>query len=217
MRTRLAAVLAVTSCNAMAVDLEIGAGVARYTTRGDMMWYQEGFPHKLDLNAPTLEIGLHGNAYQHGQWGLDWRTSYVYVGNVHSDAMAVSDDNYSRHTKSCIGPCKRADRFVTNGHMSGIRLTIEPTYTYNGWKFGVEGGVYVYRPTFHASIYDGDGGPGQWHSNYKPPIQVAPVVGLEVSRGPFSLAYMHYFSRTLRDPYYAIWKATDTVTLRYRF
>lgn len=202
---------------AHAVDLEIGAGAAHYTPRGDMMWYQEGFPHKLGLTAPALEIGLHGNAWTSGRWGVDWRATYVYVGNVHTDAMAVSDDNYSKATKSCIGPCKRADRFVTNGHMSGVRLTIEPTYTYNGWKFGIEGGVYVYRPTFHASIYDGDGGPGQWHSDYKPPIQAAPVVGLEIGRGAVSVAYMHYFSKTLRDPYYAMWKATDTLTLRYRF
>lgn len=217
MKKKIGCLLFLAPAMASAVEIEIGAGAARYTTRGDMMWYQEGFPHRLDLRAPTFEVGLTGNALQYGRWGLDWRASWVYVGNMQTESLAVSDDNYSRHTKSCIGECKRADKFVTNGHMNGIRLTLEPTYTYNGWKFGVEGGLYIYRPTFHANIYDGDGGPGQWHSNYRPPIQYSPVVGLEVAYRNFSVAYMHYFSRTLRDPYYAAWKATDTITVRYRF
>jgi hypothetical protein len=204
------------SAVARAVDFEVGGGIAHYTTRGDMMWYQEGLPHKLDLNAPVIEAGLSGNVVQQGRWGLDWRALWVYVGNVSSSAIATYDDNYDKRTKSCIGQCKALDLYTGNGHMNGLRLTLEPNYTWNGWKFGAETGVYIYRPTWHAHTYDKD---GSWHTpkDYQAPIQFAPVVGASVSRGPWSLAYMHYFSKTNRDPYYAIWKATDTLTLRYRF
>lgn len=199
---------------AHAVDLEIGAGVAHYTPRGDMMWYQEGLPHKLDLTAPALEIGLADTFWQSGAWSVDWRASYVYIGSMHSDAIATDDANYDKGTKSCIGVCTEQDRYMTTGHMSGLRLTLQPTYTYNGWRFGIEGGAYIYKPTFHANVYRPD---YVGHVSYDSGWQVAPVVGASIGRGPWSLAYLHYFSKTLHDPTYAFWRATDAVTLRFRF
>src|SRR6185369_17668114 len=83
---KLGLILAFVPASVFAVDFEIGAGIAHTTTRGNGMWYQDGFPHKLDLNAPTLEIGLSDNFIQRGRWGANWRASYIYLGNVHSDA-----------------------------------------------------------------------------------------------------------------------------------
>lgn len=219
---KLGSILAFIPASVFAVDIEVGAGVAHYTTRGNMMWYQEGFPHKLDLNAPTLELGLSDNFIQYGRWGVKWRASYVYLGNVHSDAWATPvDSNYNPQTKSCNGECYHMSRYVGNGHNQGIRLTLEPNYTFNGWKFGVEGGAYIYRPTWNATIYDVPpckGCEGQTlHSRSPHNIQFAPVIGASISHGPFSVSYMHYFNKTRNDPGYAIWKHTDTVTLRYRF
>lgn len=214
MKHFLALVLLAFATAAQAVDFEIGAGAAHYTPRGNMMWYQEGLPHKLDLNAPVYEAGLVDTAWSHGRWSLDWRATFVYVGSVHSDAIATYDDNYDKATQGCIGTCAALDRYMTTGHKTGIRLTLQPTYTYNGWRFGVESGVYIYRPTFHANVYTPE---TVINVSGTTRIQFAPVVGVSVGRGPWSVAYMHYFSKTLQDPYYAIWRATDTITLRYRF
>lgn len=203
------------SLSALAVDIELGLGGAHYTTRGDMMWYQEGLPHKRDLNAPTYEASLVGTAWQSGAWSMDWRASFLYVGNVHSDAMAVADEDYNRFTKTCLRGCDTAARFVGNGHQIGVRLTVAPTYTYNGWRMAPEGGLYIYRPTWHEVMYTVYG--GSLNVNGTTHWQLAPVIGASIGYGAWSVAYLHYFSKTLNDPYHAIWKATDTITLRYRF
>ncbi|MEN7526989.1 hypothetical protein [Cupriavidus sp. DL-D2] len=217
----LASLIASTT-TVQAVDFEIGAGVAQYTTRGDGTWYQDGFAHKLELRAPAVEIGLTDTFVTRGRWGLDWHVGGVYLGNVHSDAWATPlDSNYSAQTKSCVGECYHMSRYVANGHSIGAKLTLEPTYTFNGWRFGVEAGAYVYRPTWHATIYDVPpckACQGQTLTASSPStIQFAPVVGVSIGRNGFSLALMHYFNKTRNDPQFAIWKSTSTLMLKYRF
>ncbi|MDT6962947.1 hypothetical protein QTN24_15725 [Cupriavidus sp. SZY C1] len=207
---------------AHALDFEVGAGVARYTTRGNMMWYQEGFPHTLDLNAPAFEAGLADNFYQNGRFGIDWHASYVYMGNVHSDAIATPvDSNYDKVNKTCFGECYAMSRYVANGHNQGIKLTIEPNYTYMGWRFGLEAGAYIFRPTWHATVYDVPPcktcEPQTLNVASDSRIQVAPVVGVSIGRGGFSVAALHYFNKTRGDPTFPIWKSTTTLMLKYRF
>jgi hypothetical protein len=200
---------------AHALDIEVGAGMAKYETRGDMMWYQEGLQHKLDLKAPAFEVGLADNFYQRGGFGLDWHAGYVYLGNVHSDAYATADQNYSRFTKSCIGACWYKNRFVGNGHSQGIKLTLEPNYTYMGWRVGFEAGLFAYVRTWDVNVYTEQGQTLNTTSDRK--VRVAPVVGFNVGRGGFSVALLHYFNKTYGDPMYSLWSSTTTVTLRYRF
>lgn len=222
MRYILALLLTCYAALAQAVDLEIGAGMSRYTPRGNGMWYQEGLPHALILNAPAFEIGLTDNSWQRERYGLDWHVSYVYMGNVHTDAQATSlDANYDASTKRCISLCDRLARFVGNGHNQGVKFTLEPTFTYAGWRLGVEGGIYVFHPTWHAAVYNVaycetcDAQTLHFATNIG--LRAMPVVGFNVGNGEVSVAYMHYFNKTLNDPTYAFWRATDTITLRYRF
>jgi hypothetical protein len=213
---KIGSILAFIPAAAMAVDIEIGAGISHYTPRGNMMWWQDGLPHKLDLNAPAFEIGLADRFYTRGRWGVDWHAGYVYLGNVHSDARATADHNYSKETKSCIGTCLYQNRFVGNGHTQGIKLTLEPNYTWNGWKLGVEGGAMAYIHTWNVNVYNSQGDL-LVNTNSERKVRFAPVVGASISRGPFSVAYTHYFNKPYSDPMYSLWRATDTVTLRYRF
>lgn len=210
------AALSIASNAAHSADFEVGAGFAKYTTRGDMMWYQEGNPHALDMTAPAIEFGFTGNVVTRGRWGLDWHAGYAYLGNAHSDARATADHNYSKTTKSCIGQCEYLNRFVTNGHSQGLRLTLEPNYTFNGYRVGVEAGIFAYIHTFNANVWNQqDEFLGNWSSDHK--VRFAPVVGASIGRGPFSVAWTHYFNKTYNDPMYAIWRGTDVVTLRYKF
>lgn len=223
--TILAALIAATSLplDASAVTVEVGAGVAKYTTRGDMTWYQEGFPHKLDLNAPAFEIGLSDTAWQRGRWGVDWFAGAAYLGNVHTEAWATPQDvNYNPQTKACNGECLKLSKFVTNGHSIGLKLTLAPTYTYGHWKFALEAGAYVYRPTFHGNAFDVQLCKGCYSTpvvalSSPSRLQVAPVIGGTLWYKSFGLSYTHYFNRTLNDPAYAVWRNTDVITLRYRF
>lgn len=213
---KLGSILAFIPASVFAIDIEIGVGIAHYTPRGDMMWFQKGLPHKLDLNALSLELGVVGNVVTYGRWDLDLHADYVYLGNVHTDARATADHNYSRDTQSCIGECLYKNRFVGNGHTQGIKLMLDPGYTWNGWRLGVQGGAMAYIHTWNVNVWNQD---GVFLSNNSSDhrVRFAPVIGASIGRGNFSLTYTHYFNKPYADPMYSFWKATDTITLRYRF
>lgn len=207
---------------AHAVDVEIGAGVAHYNARGNGMWYQEGFPYKLDLNAPVVEAGLAGNVLDRGRFGLDWHATYVYMGDARSDAVATSDENYNAAARGCRGTCDFQSRFVGHGGLQGLRFTLEPTYTYNRWRFGIEAGVFVYRPRWHVTVYNRPA-----ETDYETThafqvagdtsIRVTPVIGASIGRGNVSLAYLYYVNASSGAPYHSLWNSVHTLTIRYRF
>lgn len=221
--TRLAVIAAaLLPCVASAVTVEVGAGVAHYEARGNMMWYQEGLPHRLELNAPAFELGLTGTLLERGRWGLDWHAGYAYMGTAHSDALATPDDrNYSKATKSCVGECIAHSRFVGNGHVHGIKLTLEPTYTYNGIRFGIEAGAYVYRPTWNVTVYnwipEKGAEPQTITAAGNRHVGVTPVAGVSIGYGNLSVSFLHYFNTGSGAPFHSLWNGTSTLMLRYKF
>lgn len=207
---------------AHAVDIEVGAGLVHYQPRGNMMWYQEGMPYKLDLNAPSIEAGLAGAVITHDRWGLDWHASYVYMGTVSSDAIATSDENYNKVLKSCDGPCHYKSRFVGHGNVHGIKLSLEPNFTRNGIRYGVEFGAYIFKPKWEVTLYNrpmenGYEGTGAVTVSHNRKIQVAPVVGASVGYKNFSVSYLYYFNRSTGDEWHSLWKGTTTLMIKYRF
>lgn len=207
---------------AQAVDFEVGAGAAHYVPRGNMMWYQDGFPHTLDLNAPAIEAGLVGNVLERGRFGLDWRVTYVYLGTVRSDAIATDDANYDKVVRGCHGRCTLQNRFHGSGRSQGVKLTLTPTYTWNGWKIGLEAGAFVHQNRWNVAI---DFRP--YYASYNTTFSydlhterkwtVAPVVGLSVGRGPFSVAATYYFNKSRGDDVHTLWQGVAVATIRYRF
>lgn len=204
--------------------IEVGVGVSQFTTREDGLWYQEGFSHKLDMRSPSISIGLTGDV---NSW-LSWRASYVYLGNARSSADAVPDatdypngvGGYNASTKSCNGACGPMRKFVGRGNLQGVYFTLEPHVTWNGWRFGIEAGPFLYRATWNVDIYNTDGAP-QWAAyeamSYKPRIELGMVAGASVSRGHYSVAYQWFHAPTKWNPVPAIWNNVHMITLRYSF
>lgn len=221
-RLIIAATILAASSVAHAVDIEVAAGVAHYQPRGNMMWYQEGFPHTLNLNAPTFQIGLTDTLWQRGRWGIDWHADYVYLGEMRSDAIATDDGNYNKYTRSCEGQCTLKNRFQGKGWSHGVKLSIEPTYTFNGWRFGVEAGAFIHQNRWDTQI---DFRP--YYADYATTMsyelhtdrrwQVMPMVGVSVGRGPVSVAATYYANKSRNDPVHSFWQGTATLTVRYRF
>lgn len=208
---------------AHAVDIEIGAGVASFRDQGDGTWYQEGLPHKLHLTTPAFELGLTDDLYRGDKFGIAWHAGYVFLGQVRTDAVATPDDaNYSLQTKSCIGECLAHSNFTGRGYSHGVKLTLEPYYVYNGWRFGIEGGAYISRNVWKVTIYDRVGFKGDTpytvYTNDDSGWDTYPVAGVSIGRGNFDVSYRIYWNRSKKgtiNP--AIWRRADTITLRYRF
>lgn len=208
------------------VRLEFGAGVSRYSTQGDNIWYQQGMSHSLGLSAPVLSAGFTGPLWQRESWGVDWHVNYVSLGHVSSQCECTPDDaNYDTQTHH-LRPVQHAvpnANFVGNGNAQGIAITLEPYVKYRGWRFGLEGGLFPYRPAWNMSIYNWQGdtsiAPQTLHVDTPHAWQLGKVVGISVGRGPFSVVYQHYILPTRFDAAHspAIWKGADVIMVKYRY
>lgn len=212
--------------HAAAVDVEVGVGMSMYKPVGNMMWYQEGFPYKLDVRDVGAQVGITGNAWQSGRFGIDWGASYVYLGRAKSDAVATPmDENYSPQEKSCIGECVAMSRFVGSGNVQGVALTLMPYVEHNGWKFGVLAGPFFYVARWDVTVYNWIPGPGHEPrtitAHYRPRLNVGALVGAQVSRGNWTLRYQRFFDRPSGDDtpgnFKVLWKHTDMLSVHYRF
>jgi hypothetical protein len=211
------------AAQAMGIEAELGG--AHFSDRGDGFWYQEGFPHILKLQSPAVSVGVTGDVIRQGQYGLAWHANYVYMGKVHTEAIATPDDrNYNLQTKSCNGECLPMAKWYGSGFSHGLRLTLEPYAYVYGWRIGVEAGYYISKnfwrmevhgwqpdttvPARDLTVYD-DGG---WRAY--------PTFGVSIGRGNFDVVLRHYRNQSRVDPttkFPAIWSQTTTFTVRYKF
>lgn len=224
---KLAYLLLLAPLTAHAVSFEAGIGSANYGGTTDGLWYQQGLPHVLNTKTYGFSGGLTGELYSSGSWGIDWHVDYVNLGHVSSSCDCTPvDANYSLQTKSLIqqpGYNAPLAKFVGNGSAQGVALTIEPWFKYQGYRFGLEAGLFPYRPAWDVSVYnwqiDPNTPPQTLHVSTPRALQLGKVIGVSVGRGNFTLALKHYFLPTKYDDAHlpAIWKGATVVELKYKF
>ena len=208
---------------AMGFEAELGG--ASFTDRGDGFWYQEAFPYDLRLKTPVISAGIRQDLYQAGQYGVAFHANYVYMGKVHTEALAVADDaNYNIQTKACNGECLPLAKWHGTGFSHGLRLTLEPYAYVYGWRVGIEAGYYISKNFWRMEIHD-----WQPSRNVAPQNlnvyddgswRAYPTFGVSIGRGNFDVVLRHYRNQSRTDPVYkfpAIWSKTTTLTVRYRF
>jgi len=223
MKLTVAVLIAGTCLSAGAVDFEMGVGGSHYDKKADGYWYQEGFQNSLQLEPTALEVGVTGNLWRRPSYGLAYHADWVYLGTVHTQAMAVPDDaNYNVVSKGCNGKCLPLANFVGSGHDQGFLFTLEPYYVVNGWRFGAEFGPYLHKPLFSEVVYN-------WQPNPNTPPQTvyahnmnkwvwSSTYGVSVGRNNFTLSYQYFSNDGVKnDPYSTIWKHTHLLSLKYKF
>lgn len=221
-RLFLAACAALLPLAAQAVDFEASVGASRYSTIGNMTWYQEGLPHTLDLSSAAVQVGATGAILP---W-LDWHADYVWLGNVRSDAIATPDDaNYDPVAKACRGECVARSRFVGTGRVQGFAFTLEPHVDVNRWRFSVSGGPFLYRANWDVTVSDWIAAPGDTPhtitAHHTPAWQLGYVAGVGVSYGNLTVQYQRFFdqpkSNEAAGNFPVLWRHTDMLSLRWRF
>jgi opacity protein-like surface antigen len=232
--------LALSSSSASAQDwfqLEAGIGGTAYTKSGDGVWWQSGFQHNLNLTAPDFRVGVTGDLWQRGHWGLSYHLDYAWLGTVHTNAQIPTPktNTTSGHwqgpdfidynsSNPCSGPCTNMSDFMGGGHDMGIMATLEPHYDVGAWRFGVEAGPYVHRATWSIDIANWyNSATGQFQSLHvatNPEWKVSWTAGASISRGPFSLRY-DYFANGVpmsgSNSVPAGWSAAHMLMATYRF
>lgn len=220
----VAALLAPLAANA--VSLEVGIGSTNYGAQGDGTWYQQGMPHVLNLKSYGFSAGFTGELYSHGPWGVDWHVNYVNLGHLSSSCDCTPmDENYDTKTHHLVpNPTNVPNAtFVGNGNAQGVSFTLEPWVKLQGWRFGMEAGLFPYRPAWDMDVYNWqvnlNVAPQTLHVGTPHAWQLGQVVGVSVGRGNWKVALKHYWLPTKFDNDHspAIWKGATVVEMKYRF
>ena len=212
-------------CFSQAVEFDASIGAARFSDRGNMFWYQEGLPHQLQLSTLAVDAGFTGDIWRSGRYGVAWHANYAFLGPVKSNAVATPDDaNYNRYTKSCEGECIAHSNFTGRGKAHGLRLTVEPYFYVDGWRIGVDAGVFFARNIWKMTVYDWvperGAEPRTIRVDDSAGFRFYPTFALSIGRGNADVVLRYYRNQSRTDPTTgspAIWSHTTTLTLRYRF
>lgn len=133
---------------AASAGLEAGLGVAQYNHREDGVWYQQGLPHSLSLQAPAVLIGAWGDVTPFIRWHVD----AVDLGSASVDSWDTpADSSYSTATKRCISGCNSLMHLHATGGVYGISATLEG-HTSGSWQFGVEAGPWLYHSSWSVQV-----------------------------------------------------------------
>jgi hypothetical protein len=197
------------------VHLELGGGVSKFATQ-DGLWFQEGLPHSLHTISPAVKAGLTGPIITRTRWGVDWHVDYVFVGSVSSDAIATTDQNYDLATHSVINPNVVQSRFVGRGNINGVAFTAEPYVNLYGFRFGIDGGPFVFRSTWHDTLYDPRVST-PFNAYASGGLKLGWTYGASISRGPVSLAYEHYSVKVPSETFPPLSSSVNMVSVMYRF
>ncbi|USE78821.1 hypothetical protein NDR89_19475 [Cupriavidus gilardii] len=135
-----------------------------FTPLGEGMYFQSGMRHNLNLRFPAARLTGSFDAIPHQprSWlpGVSANLSYMHFGRAAMWSDAAPDEadypdgigGYNPHTKQCNGECGPIRHFNSSGSLHAVALTLEPYYTYNGWRFGIEAGPALYRGTWKAHM-----------------------------------------------------------------
>jgi hypothetical protein len=203
-------------------QFEAGAGMTDYTLT-DGKWFQAGaLNDHVVSHAPAVTVGFTGPLIERQHWGVDWHADANYFGSVSASCQCtISDSDYNTSTKQ-VTPGAVTESYYGSGHAFGVSLMLEPYYARAGWKFGVAGGVLGYRKTWTENVSGyagnfGDAEPIPVHLESAHGISFAPAIGMDISRGDFTLSYRYYFTSRNEGNTPPLWNDIQTVTLNYRW
>ena len=201
-------------------QFEAGLGVACINDQGDGVWIQQGAPNNHEqTTTPALLLGVTGPLYARGALDLRWHVDYVYLGEYSASVDGVPDEFYDPVHHEVLPEWSqtgaRYSPFNGHGHLQGVPVTLDVGYTWNGWRFGVEAGPWLYWQTWHESLYGLD---NEWHDlSHKTQVQVSYVVGANVSHGNLSLSYHFYKATGGGNPYPGLASGANVLMMQYRF
>lgn len=178
METLAVALIAIVSFPSYALDVEIGTGYTRYNEQHNGVWWQESFPHSLDLTAVPLTIGV---SEQIGRYR--YRAEFAHLGGLYSNAIATLDRFNSEHyAKTCGEDCELY-RYLGRGSVSGVALTAMNETRVFGLPIYGEAGVFVFRSKWAITKTPVSGAAFDNPNAYKDkandaPLTFGPVVGV---------------------------------------
>lgn len=198
--------------------IEIEVGQTSFMPQQDGVWYQNQFPHDLDLSSPSFSIGF---TDKFNPW-LRWHTGYSYLGKVTTYALAVpSDDLYFQHGAN-------ADEYIPVAHWYGegyvqqLYFTLAPEAKISNFILAFEGGFTLYRPSWEIYIpdlrYCNECPYETWHQKHDPQLQLGRTFGVSIKYKKTSLVFRLTSVAAEGDQWPAIYDGNaKNISIRYEF
>ncbi len=217
MKKLLFATLIAVSFAAQAQNIEVGIGAAQYTDRGDGVWYQDAFQHKLKLTVPVAEIAVTGDISE----SLGYRAGWAWIGQANTQGMAVGDSNYNLQSKSCNGACWPLANFVGGGHDQGFFVTAERKLIFGDVRPSIEFGPYIHKSIWTENVYNwipnATAVPQNLTINNIQKWQIGALTGASVKMDNLTIRYQYFFNKNTGDLHPAIWSGAHVITANYEF
>jgi hypothetical protein len=181
------------------VSPELGVGADRYNVVSNGTWYQLGIPGDyLKRNSFAYEVGAVDNFALSDSYGLGVHADYVNLGHTQASCDCTTiDADYSHLMHAFIGANVPKAYYSGSGLFQGIKLSASSYYVVNGFKVGIDAGVLYYRPTWIENVqhWSLDNEPPYASGHLSTPVSphFAPVAGLFVTRGKFTVSYEFYW------------------------
>ena len=218
MRNLLIVVLLLIPMKSMAVDYELGIGQTQFKKTVNGTWYQEAFPYTLDLKSVNWSAGI-----SHKFDAIPRvRAEFVNLGEASADALAVPiDAYYNTNTNHCVGRCLPLARFQSSGNVRGVALTIAPEKSFGDFSVFVEGGIYIFRPTYSAVVtnvrWTHEADPITVYTKHKTTTQMTYVMGIGVRYKQVEIVARYYDVEAADDNVPAVYLGAYSASLRFRF
>lgn len=209
---------------ASAYDFELSGGFTKYKRAQNGTWYQEAYPYELDLKSAAWGIGV-----SHKYAGLPrLRLEFVNLGMASADAYAVPNDyNYIHNINQCNVKCLPLAHYMSKGDVRGVALTVAPEFSFGSSILYVEGGIYVFRPRYWATVTDIYTGSAEGEILYNVPltallrhdanIQASWVIGAGVRYRNMDFGIRIYDVGANDDDQPAVYRGATTAMLRVKF
>lgn len=206
------------------VHAEAGAGLTTYVIGPNGVWYQVGAPDNVVRpHGRAFEVGITDSYAVTDNYGLAWHIDYVNLGHVRSYCQCTTIDADYNGATGKIAPGAPLATYSGNGLVQGFKASISPYVRIGSWRVGINDGIFVYRPQFTDSVYG-------WHSAQSSQLvngyvttptrrQFAPVVGMFISRGKFTLSYDYYRMNVPANESNAppLWSGAHVLMVSYAF
>jgi hypothetical protein len=214
-------ILALTLCFStvsFAGNIEVSVGVTQFTQQTNGFWYQEGFPHKLQLTSPAASVKYYTDI---DSGRLQLGVGYHFLGKAKSSALATaSDENYNSNTHACNGPCWPMSHWYGSGSIHGVSASVRMYDKSLSWF--IEGGVMASRATWSVYIPDllncATCTPYPFTATHTPRIAIDPMLAIGYTKGNWVMQLSIVPTHAPGDQYPAIFKgASPQLLIGYKF
>lgn len=181
------------ACSANAADIELAVGRSQFTVIADGNWYQDPFPHSINLVSPSIAIGITDYVTD----AIRYHAGYRYLGAVRSDAQAVASDPYYHKYGADAAKYLKLGRWTGYGSVNMIYASLAPEYrANNGITYSVEFELSVYRPTWTEDVTDVQQDVGlflqNFHFEHDPRLEIAKAIGFGIKYESTQLLIQYY-------------------------